>query len=692
MRKNLLATVGLALLCMPQAFAQQAPCPPVGIVTDPSGPATNPGGVPNSFNWYFGDYQPTLYNGRRYTLNAPVIGQPYIELPWQQPLNVNMERFQGKNDVPADGWELVRRDLGFDDNGNPANTRNPTVLLYNRFTGVLRVFVACGDVKAAHQLAEVKLTFSTAGAHKSATLNRVYSLGTALEDLPPGENVEFVAVSRYLSDAGKWFVADFPMDYDPCVCLFDSRLRVEVNLISEADVNLTGVSQGTIATAGGGSSSTKGDFDKGIPIMRKITGVLSAGGKSYESIDKFTGKLKRDNPGKAGAVDNLGNDLKAPGFLQQGLAALPYLGAAVSMLDYLLTGGKADPAPAMSLQPMTIEMTTKITGKITAPTLYVTVPFHNPGNRLASTLPENVPYYNEGMGVLSILTRPVLDVKSRLYTGPNRELISERTSRLTQDIKYVINPAAKLDVQDFKVALVVEGSSPIGAGGDYTYYEGVVSNPGGPDTYAFRTEYVDAACIKNTIFSLQSSSRNLDPANDFVVKGNYLKIMVNLRPRNASPTQQNVLLVARYPVAGRQVTGFAALPTAACGVLPQASAAEVGAVCNGSRYPAAAVLTRPSAVAASPASAPASAPQVDIFPNPAHEMLRLQVTTAAAGPVEAELRNALGQLVKNLNAWQEVRPGFYQQEVSTLDLPNGVYFAVCKTAEHSATKKVLVVH
>ena len=79
----------LASLLLPQfAAAQTTPCPPVGIHTDPASP-TGPVNHLNTFNWYYGNYQPTTYNGSRYTLNSPYpgVGQDYIELPWRQPYN-----------------------------------------------------------------------------------------------------------------------------------------------------------------------------------------------------------------------------------------------------------------------------------------------------------------------------------------------------------------------------------------------------------------------------------------------------------------------------------------------------------------------------------------------------------------------------------------------------------------------------
>ena len=90
-----------------------------------------------------------------------------------------MDRFQGKIDKSIDGWELIRRDLGYDDAGNPAKTTNPTLILYNRYNSMLRVFTAVGDLQNSYQLAEVKLTFGTAASTK-----RRHSTGKMRLELP----------------------------------------------------------------------------------------------------------------------------------------------------------------------------------------------------------------------------------------------------------------------------------------------------------------------------------------------------------------------------------------------------------------------------------------------------------------------------------------------------------------------------
>lgn len=676
-----------------QIVAQTAPCPPIGIRTD-TRIATNPSGQPNTFNWYYGNYQPGTYEGARYKLNSPApgVGQDYLELPWLQPANSNMDRFQGKIDKPGDGWELIRRDLGYDDAGNPAKTTNPTLILYNRYNSMLRVFVAVGDLLTSYQLAEVKLTFGTAATYKAATLNRQTALGVALEDTEPGTNPSFIGIARYLNGRSKWLVADFPIDYDPCICQFDSRLAVDVSLISQANVQLIGKTNGTLVSAASGNSNTSTDFDKGIPFIRKVNSALSAGGTSYDNFDKFTNKLIGQNPDKSSALSSLNAASKAGSFLKAGLSALPYIGAAVSMLDYFMGGGQtAGPSPVV-MQPMAIEMTTTTTGTITAPSLYITIPFHNPGNRLAVSIPENVPYYNEAMGVFSLLKKPVVERRTVGTVGQgDGSLLRTMAYRLPNDLQYVINPAAGLEVQDFQVALVAEGNTDgVTPRGEFNNFEGKIVQPGGLFTYAFRTNYQDAACIKNNEFTAEEPVKTGSASSEWRTNALYLKVMLNLRPINAAPSQQNVLFVARYPVTLSTVGSFAPLPLAACGVLPQASAATVQASCSSTKYKQAIVLARPDKATTALAGSDPTKVELQGFPNPTAGAVLLRYHVAQAGPVQLTLHDGLGRKVQTVLDLQQAAAGTFETPVDLHGLRAGVYYCTLHTASQHKVERIVV--
>lgn len=609
-----------------------------------------------------------------------------------------MDRFQGIVDLPIDGWELIRRDLGYDDAGNPAKTTNPTLILYNRYTGMLRVFVAVGDLLSSYQFAEIKLYFGRTATYKAGTLNRQSALGVALEDTEPSINPGFIAIARYLNGRSKWFVADFPMDYDPCICQFDSRLVVDVSLISQADVKLIGKTTGTlITTAANGGTGT--EMDKGIPFIRKVNSTLEAGGKTYDNIDKFTNNLAGENPNKAGALGLFGAELKKGGFLRTGLSALPWIGEAVSLLDFFMGGGKdAGPQP-VSLQPMAIDMSTTTTGTITAASLYTTVPFHNPGNRISVSLPENIPFYNEAMGVFSLLRRPTVQ------TAFSQTLLADRTSRLdfkyrlAEDLSYVINPASGLEVQDFQVALVSEAISPNSyAPSGFTFTESPVVQPtpdaNGNPIYnnAYRTGYFDAACIKNRTFTITTSS-SPSAANYYRTKSLTLKVILNLRPIGGSSTRQNVLFVARYPVNTVSLgETLPIIPTATCGVLPQADLASIRAVCDGTKYKTAIVLARPSHsdVATTAGIRKQDANQLQAFPNPATGSVRLSYQVLQPGRARLTLSDGLGRLVRTVLDQEQATVGTFETSAGLGGLQAGVYYCTLHTASQHIVKKIVI--
>lgn len=695
MRLSFLFATSVLATCFAHRIAAQTPCPPAGIETDPPH-ATNPtaGGIVNTFNWYSGNYQPSVYYqlgtlyGTNYRLNSAADPTPYLEVPWQQANNINMERFQGKNDIAINGWQLIRRDLGYDDGGNPQVTQNPFVIIYNRYLGVLRVFATVQRPLTNFQFAEIKLVFSTAGQVKAATLNRQSALGVALEDTEKGLGTQFSVVARYLNDSRKWFTADFPMDYDPCICQYDSRLRVEVNLIKKATVNLQSTTTGSIVT----SSDPNAGTGNGNSFFKTTSGAINAAGTSFDNIDKLTAKLKNDG-GNATALDTLRANIRRNSFLQKGLSSIPYLGAAIGLLDFFIGGGQDSAPQPLALQPLAIQMTTKTTGTIQDTSLYATPYFFNPGNRIASTRPTDVPYYNEAMGVLSILHRPVVDVATTITEsgGTRSQLIrTTRQSFRLQDIQYVINPASKLTVQDFKVALVAEGTyeTDYNPGGNFSTLEGQVIQDDGSFRRLYRTNYYDALCIRNT--SLIWSTTSPGGTSTSVAKM-YVKVMLNLRPINASGTQQNVLIVARYPATMNAVSAFATLPVAACGVLPQAPGSAIQAVCSGSIYKAAIALSRNHQVAANAASGQLEGDDFfAVYPNPAASNVRLRFTNSKAGRVRIFLSDALGREVLQVLETSDTPVGTFETKASVSGLSPGIYYCTFLTPLQRTVQKLVV--
>ena len=691
MKTFLPALAGLLAIALTQPiFAQTAaPCDVKGIFTDPAKPAVNPEypARTNTFNWYAGQQN----NGMAWNLNSVAINEPNIQMPWWQTDNAPITNLQGKLDLPKDGWELMKRDLGYDNAGQPTTgTRNPYVILYNKRTGMLRVFTAIGDLFSSFQFIEIKLKFNSSGAsHKSATLNRMEGIGTALLDTPAGNTNEFASIAPFLNYKSKWFMADFPMEYDPCACQFDSKLEIRVNLISKADVKEQSITTGTLVTTDTNNPSatkTGSTFDQAFAMGKKVYDGVSAGQKSYKSIDGWASAVKTKldiSPNRAiksAAIDALKAAMKNSSFLKAGLNSIPYVGFAVSAFDAFFGGGKEEaPNQPVALQPMTIEMNTITTGTITAIAPYGNPTFNNPGTTITTAL--DYPYYNEAMGVFSLIKKPVVEYH---VTPTNDGTTFGRITdyHVVENLQYVINPASGLEVQEFQVALEQSGNripDPMPAGWEY---EGFVPQ-GTVKKYFLRTEYVNSGCLTNQQFTLEvadiKSQFAYTPSSETV----YLKFMLNLKPKVATANTQNVLVVLKYPVTMRSVSEIVVDYSAPClTVQPQMAAADVQAVCTGSTYQAAVAL-RPSVptTTAGATTNTAAIADVQVYPNPTAGAATIRITGTAAGRVSAYVTDMFGQRVLDIVQNESLAAGEQQRAFATTSLPPGLYQCVVETPD-----------
>ena len=156
-------TITLFILGASLSMASYAqPCPK-GITTNPSSPA-NPE-KQSKTNTFF-DWR-TQY----YQVNSSVISATQIESPFYQNNNNNVTHFfENKDMKPEDGWELITYDLGFNENGTPKNppTDYVFVVLYNKYTSVLRVFLAGNG--PSFNGAKIQIQFDGSNSNKLSSI------------------------------------------------------------------------------------------------------------------------------------------------------------------------------------------------------------------------------------------------------------------------------------------------------------------------------------------------------------------------------------------------------------------------------------------------------------------------------------------------------------------------------------------
>ncbi|MFK7746835.1 MAG: T9SS type A sorting domain-containing protein [Kordia sp.] len=151
--------------------------------------------------------------------------------------------------LPKNGWELLLVNIGrFPNNVDIADSNEtfqalPYIVLYNKYSGVIRLFANFGlddDASSGADAIEVVMSFVLNDDNSGATgLGRLYSG----KDLPLDKESK-VTVMKSLAKATnaqrQWFSADFQIAYDPCTCYYPSKIQIHFNEIRTENIELHG--------------------------------------------------------------------------------------------------------------------------------------------------------------------------------------------------------------------------------------------------------------------------------------------------------------------------------------------------------------------------------------------------------------------------------------------------------------------
>jgi hypothetical protein len=580
-----------------------------GISTNPLNPINNQ--LMSKMNTFF-NWQDSLWamQPSAFCFRTDFNESPFYKID-------NLEELREAKDMKwDDGWELIRRFVGLTET-NSYTATNPEhlyVVLYNKYTGILRVLLlACRG--ADYNAASIILQFDGTSQMKTDLLEFSREQVSALnKNFTP---IIFTAASKYVNENNKWFYADFPVMYDPCTCIYESKLNIISRLVTTSSINIEGGVTGDILTqnvSGKGQVEKPGTYswrDFSNTVNGKVTAV-------HGSIDKFKNETQKlaenfsrtDTAGKKNAVGDFADFLKNNTFLKAGLNSVPYLKSALSLIDVFSGGGKTTTGPLeVKLLPLSVNLTAKLSGTISTDNQYHNIIFSNPGSKDAHLDPDAYPYHNEVLGLFNLLNAPVIYYQSTIddITEHGGSVFGHRVKvnnyKFNLDsLKYVLNPAADVTIQNMKVAMLVEASPSLSGVcidaqenrdllPDFVF-EGVDANTG---SYKFRTDYLDVLCFNERIFTTKSYFGR--PFPDDPVSGIscwtptnkvYLKFMLNLKRNNTTPSTQNILYVITFPMnqfAFDIASNFT--DNKNCNdstVIPSATNLEVNALCNSSVY------------------------------------------------------------------------------------------------------------
>jgi hypothetical protein len=513
---------------------------------------------------------------------------------------------------PEDGWEVLHIDFGGRivsmNKLARANEINdyPDLILYNRYNSKIRIYILVPHNEAFNG-AFISATFPVNPisqpdfnlSKRTALFSFAQPVSNTLIDFD--NKCYLTSTSEYSPNARilQWIYGEFDVAYDPCTCLlkqngFTSKILFQLYTTALSKIDLQG--EGTTVTniVNPNLIGAKNTGTANTSFMDRITGAYGSGlqyynnwlGYSKDAKDLLTSgynlwskKLEKDffkyysggiNDPKTGLPITDLAGLKTSGiwgewfnidktndptlnFLKtaENIASfVPYVGAAVGVVDYLVNGGKKSAqtvaAPSVSKTRFQFQgnLAYTVPRNITLNTpgamdqSFMTINSNNDdnerlkhGNFLSST---DIPAYNHTLGVFNIIEEP--EFESINYTknihsvdinsvGVGSYKPSDQTynpinwfdvkeCRMTKIPKYVVNPAADVEVVSIDAAIVLEfASNPDG----YNLFMSKYSDWSKFYSLPYHKDYwkdANSLNLEDRIKSIEDSGLELDYVSD----------------------------------------------------------------------------------------------------------------------------------------------------------------------------------
>ena len=138
------------------------------------------------------------------------------------------------------GWELIGVNLGYYPDGTPfASEFNdfPYIILYNKYSGILRVFGLLGPGFSVFDTS-INAVVISLNFDDDFDFNGIFRLSEGYDRTldQPTEINRMASVTQHPNANGRWFSADFQMAYDPCVCFYRSQIEFNFEFIQSQDI------------------------------------------------------------------------------------------------------------------------------------------------------------------------------------------------------------------------------------------------------------------------------------------------------------------------------------------------------------------------------------------------------------------------------------------------------------------------
>ncbi|MEO1414560.1 MAG: T9SS type A sorting domain-containing protein [Bacteroidota bacterium] len=341
----------------------------------------------------------------------------------------------------------------------------------------------------------------------------------------------------------------FPIAYDPCVCKNIGAFRVSFNPISYLDINLQGriaaTSQSPAIFYNGGPAqlndylldtyrNNNGDVLGGVQLQSDAEKVFDAYKQELiaKGYDEDVAKLEvlenilefgAATADLQGATAGLVSDNEATKTFKFISTYYKFLAKGIKFYKGSLKLKKIQNVKLNKTPPAIIRGGMTLTGTVVGSSEQIVTEFAVPGSKGSSILPETnftfqpyYPLYNEELGIFALLETPTVHLAREIknvvtpfpaevcaqYQGETfytADLTQELSYRLATDIKYAINPAAKVDLENSKILAALEIRTD--GGFEYTGNNGNLEPT--VDDNVFISPFVPIECLEDLTLYLE---------------------------------------------------------------------------------------------------------------------------------------------------------------------------------------------
>jgi hypothetical protein len=589
-----------------------------------------------------------------------------------------------------DGWTYLTHNFG----SQLQYIDQPYLILYNKFSGVLRVFIALTRPFDQNNKALLHLSFLNENPNKRTSILENLSpdlfrkpLRTFNTNFIPGA----IANPHFSNFVPYWTFADFSLNYDPCTCF--SRSTLLIKLIIEKKENLQLTLNGSIVSEPNieQMAGTRPNFSSvGKDIAPKIGDLLK--GISATS-DAIKGLNSTASTGNTTNSSQLSKFLKP--IIDVANAISPGVSAIINFSTFVVgLFKKSEP-----VKPVTITYKAKLDGEgaITWASTYQIAIVKNPGASNEGVSPLAKPYYDNILGTFTLLETPVFNVEHALniidgenndksgysYRCGGSDKFKTRIS-LKNDLKYSINPSSQLSIVHLNANYIyqgvfVEGTIPFGC---LKQYKPIVEDYGkyydcfpdrGTQEFEYGNYIADSGQSGIKITAIFAAPNGQEYVYTNIYEAQLSVIETNFDETKAFDDVQTIL------------------PPEGCSTInPPATTEELLAICSSKDYQDRVQSFKDQEDhLIQKRTEKTNFGDLIVFPNPTSGLVTLQLPPSNSIQKSIKIFNTSGKLEREFKS-MEVVPFNGSEHRLFLDLPQGIYIIQCEYEDHILTSRISI--